>query len=334
MPPTIDISIVVPVFNSAETLGRCLRAIQSQSFEKYELLICNDGSTDDSIRICQKAAAGDGRLKIIELSHGGVSFARNEGLERAVGEYIAFADSDDVPEPDWLSSLWKHAHPTGLSVCGYTVWNQEDVMLHGTEHGGDDEGHSEIMSPQFIEDIFSNRLMYQGYIWNKLFSRTVIERQTPLRFDESIHYNEDRLFLFHYLQRCSRIHISSVSQYNYYQKPATARYRPELLTELCAFERMREELEHLDLRSALFHANKDHFRAAATLFHLAKSVNAAEDLMWIGEQVLRYQSYLPCFDDYPSAEQELFTNAILEAKGGTTPALSANQIAVYRNGHA
>jgi glycosyltransferase involved in cell wall biosynthesis len=312
--PNIDISIIMPVFNSAETLDRCIHAIQSQSFEKYELLICDDGSTDGSTNVCKKIAANDERIRVIELSHGGVSRARNEGLKRVGGEYIAFADSDDLPEFDWLSSLWKHAHPAGLSVCGYTVRDQEGVTLHGTERLGNDESCPEVTPHQFIEDIFSNRLMYQGYIWNKLFSRMVIEKQMPLRFNESIHYNEDRLFLFHYVQRCSRIYVSSVSKYNYYQKPANTRYRPEMLSELCAFEIMSTELAHPDFKSARFYANKDQFRAAATLLYLAKSANATEDLARIGEQVLRHQSYSPCFDDYPPAEQELFANAILEAR--------------------
>ena len=100
-----QISIIVPVYNSEKYLGACIDSILSQSFRDIELILVDDGSRDSSSRICDDYAQKDGRVKVIHKANGGVSAARNDGLDIAKGEYITFIDSDDWVEREYLSTL-------------------------------------------------------------------------------------------------------------------------------------------------------------------------------------------------------------------------------------
>ena len=99
--PDPTISVVIPAWNRAATIGRCLRSVQQQTLQPHEIIVVDDGSTDETIAIAR--AAGDSRLRVIELQRGGAQRARNEGIRAATGEWIAFLDSDDEWRPDKLA---------------------------------------------------------------------------------------------------------------------------------------------------------------------------------------------------------------------------------------
>ena len=101
--PTI--SIIVPVYNSEKYLGACIDSILSQYFRDFELILVDDGSRDSSPHICDDYTQKDSRVKVIHKENGGVSAARNDGLDIAKGEYVTFIDSDDWVERDYLSTL-------------------------------------------------------------------------------------------------------------------------------------------------------------------------------------------------------------------------------------
>ncbi len=112
--PTI--SVIVPVYNAEKTLRRCVDSILAQTFEDFELILINDGSKDQSGDICDEYAAKDSRVKTIHKTNGGVSSARNAGLRIAQGEYIAFIDSDDYIDNDYLLGF-KH-YDADLIISG------------------------------------------------------------------------------------------------------------------------------------------------------------------------------------------------------------------------
>ena len=103
MPP--QVSIIIPVYNSENTLRRCLNSVLAQTFTDFECLLVDDGSTDDSGRICDEYAEKDKRFRVFHKENGGVSSARNVGLDNASGEWITFVDSDDWIEGSFLDSL-------------------------------------------------------------------------------------------------------------------------------------------------------------------------------------------------------------------------------------
>lgn len=97
-----QISVIIPVYNAEKTLNRCLNSIIAQDFKDFEVLLVDDGSTDDSGKICDEYAAKDDRFKVFHKKNGGASSARNIGLDNAKGEYITFCDADDYTEANWL----------------------------------------------------------------------------------------------------------------------------------------------------------------------------------------------------------------------------------------
>ena len=118
------ISVILPVYNASATLDRCISGILEQSICDFELGIVDDGSTDGSAGICRSYAGRDSRIRVFSKDNGGVSSARNFGLENARGKYVAFCDSDDMPGKDWLMSLYSASAGTGLTVCGYSIHRQ------------------------------------------------------------------------------------------------------------------------------------------------------------------------------------------------------------------
>ena len=108
------VSIIVPVYNAEKTLERCVRSLMAQTLRSIEIILVNDGSRDQSLAICQRLAQEDGRIRLIDKPNGGVSSARNAGLDVARGDYVMFCDSDDWVEPDWCESMVSLFSPGGL----------------------------------------------------------------------------------------------------------------------------------------------------------------------------------------------------------------------------
>ena len=109
----MKLSIIVPIYNSEKTLVRCIQSLQKQSFTNFEMLLINDGSTDNSGRIADELALSDSRIKVIHKANGGLSDARNTGLIEAKGDYTTFVDSDDEVQANTYLSLLEtlQTHP-------------------------------------------------------------------------------------------------------------------------------------------------------------------------------------------------------------------------------
>ena len=118
---SVTITMIIPVYNTAAYLDKCLSSISAQSFSDFELIIVDDGSTDDSPKICDDWAKKDSRFTVIHQKNAGQSAARNAGIDAAKGDYLAFADSDDYVEPEYLQRLYDtiQKFKADLSLCGY-----------------------------------------------------------------------------------------------------------------------------------------------------------------------------------------------------------------------
>lgn len=265
------VSIIVPVYNAEKTIGACIESILKQDFKDFELLLCDDGSNDQSLEICNRYSKTDQRIKVYSLFHQGVSAARNAGISYATGKYIMFADSDDLLSLNWVSFLVAHMTPQNLAICGYSCVDEKGVRLYGAEkRDGQWIDDMKIETKQFIEDVFSNRHMYQGYIWNKIFDASVI-RNHNIRFNEHIAYNEDRLFLVMYLFYCQSVNYSNISLYTYSVRTIREKtYDARLYTEIDAFEIMCKELYARRMFSAYKYAREDEIRALSELIPLAQ----------------------------------------------------------------
>ena len=200
------ISIIVPVYNVEKYLRKCVDSILNQTFKDFELILVDDGSIDTSGKICDEYNLKDNRIKAIHKENGGLSSARNAGLDIAQGEYIGFVDSDDWVELDMYEELYK--------ICKE---NDTDVGIVGINYGG----ASEKKKSKKIE-IYSNKLILDDLVynkgkeitwpaWNKLWLKKVIGES---RFKEGRIY-EDGLFLYSLSSKIKKVAKIDYEAYNY-----------------------------------------------------------------------------------------------------------------------
>lgn len=205
------ISVIIPIYNAEVYLENCLESIKNQSFTDYEVLLIDDGSTDNSGKICDVFATKDFRFQVIHKSNGGVSSARNIGIEQAKGEWICFMDSDDTVEKDYLQHLYQGANQQNdiLVVQGFkTILPQKQfrVRTFGT--------HLYTASDiyQLFQVLNINR---SGYPFAKLYNSQIIQ-QNQIRFIEQIHYAEDVMFMLTYMCHINALQTLDGYNYNYY----------------------------------------------------------------------------------------------------------------------
>lgn len=207
------ISVIVPVFNSACFLEKCITSIINQTIYELQIILIDDGSTDESGLICDRFAKYDDRIVVIHQANAGVSEARNTGLREAMGRFISFVDADDVLPERAYEILLMNDKENYLSM-GQVQLMMEDGILQDTPCFE----RKEISQDDFLRDLFLEKeFPYLGYPWDKLFCRRIIEKYR-LRFDTKIKLNEDRLFVLSYLLHCRGVIFDENIIYYYRQR--------------------------------------------------------------------------------------------------------------------
>lgn len=212
------ISIIVPVYNAQKFLNRCVDSLISQTYENIEIILVNDGSKDDSGAICDSFAQKDSRVKVIHKENGGVSSARNLGLDTATGEYIAFVDADDYVDKDMYKKLYDNAVSTGsdISMCSYALEDKEGNII-------DKSNNSELFEftrSEMVKHMLMQKL-YTCSPWNKLLKADTINN---IRFDTHVLHNEDLLFIYQAMKNCNKAVFMDKPLYFYcYNENSAAR---------------------------------------------------------------------------------------------------------------
>jgi len=205
------VSIIVPIYNAQKTLQRCVDSLCSQSLQSIEIILINDGSTDDSASLSDALAKQDHRIQVIHKENGGVSSARNAGIACATGEFIGFVDADDWIDQQMFARLVRimEIHQTDMAVCGYqavTAFSTNACAYRSTP---------EIINQQTaMQRTFGND-GFKGFLCNKLFDGNRI-RTNHLRLDETISYCEDLQFVYRYLKFCKTVGFDASKMYYYY----------------------------------------------------------------------------------------------------------------------
>lgn len=178
-----SVSIIVPVYNVEKYVSVCIDSIVHQSYRNIEIILVDDGSTDKSGVICDKWQKKDRRIKVIHKKNGGLSSARNVGLDNAHGEYISFIDSDDFIKEDMLSSLIKEMknYECDIVCCNYFYYSNNNKQLHNVQI----KENKLYSSTEAINNLFYDGY-YKFYAWNKLYKRSL--------FGYQIRYPEGKLF--------------------------------------------------------------------------------------------------------------------------------------------
>lgn len=209
------VSIIVPVYNAAPYLERCMKSLLGQTYENIEILLIDDGSTDESGSICEDFANRYGKVKVFHMANAGVSSARNRGLEECGGEYLTFVDADDILEEDMVEYLVRMMEKTACDVagCGYFEFSGEGLRKpEGREKStGSGSLRAEVLSgSEFVE---KGILRSDTRCWSKLYRR---ESVGNLRFDTGLTIGEDMLFLLELAIQGKKFRRSGYKGYGYY----------------------------------------------------------------------------------------------------------------------
>ncbi|MBR3795246.1 MAG: glycosyltransferase family 2 protein [Clostridia bacterium] len=201
-----DISIIVPCYNADRYLNICLESLKAQKQPEIEMILIDDGSTDATGAILDRFAEGEPRAKVIHVKNGGVSSARNRGLELAGGRYIAFMDADDALEENSLQLLYQHAVRSGAQIvsANHTLFEVENNRRVQVEVEPVVQQPSEI-----IKEIIHMHRIYNN-IWNKLYDRALFD---GLSLDESVRIGEDAILNLQLYSRAKR--VAHLPEYTY-----------------------------------------------------------------------------------------------------------------------
>ena len=212
----VFVSIVAPVYNVACYLSPFINSIIRQSFPDWELILVDDGSTDNSGQICDNYSHKDSRIKVIHKTNGGVSSARNAGIKEAKGVWLLLPDADDRLFHDALQVLLSYTEEdVDLIGAGYV----RNVLGKIVQEGRPSETKKMSISDYIDEiGIIPQARNTDRYCWNKLFRLSVIQ-ENGIHFSESLFYREDILFIYQYLMHCTHfVQSISYNMYVYYRR--------------------------------------------------------------------------------------------------------------------
>lgn len=202
------ISLIVPVYNVRNYLETCLQSIIEQSYRNLEIILVDDGSDDGSSEICDEYAHKDIRIKVLHLHHGGVSAARNAGLDAATGELLGFVDSDDYIDLDMYEYLYDLLveNDADISVCTYLLEQKgkPSKIINNT-------GELYVFTGREIVRVLAKDKLVKNYLWAKLFKRSLFN---GLSFPIGRVY-EDVAVLYKVFYRTTKVVLSCVSKYHY-----------------------------------------------------------------------------------------------------------------------
>lgn len=232
----VKVTVIMPIYNVAQYLDKCIGSVLEQSYKNFEVFLVDDGSTDESPQIVDKYANMDNRVIAIHQTNSGVDAARNVGLDRGTGKYVAFIDSDDWYHKDYLKNLVNIAEQekSDLVVCGFEpvgIDNPPQVKELGEMTVGKREAMQHLLGYN----------SFNGYVWNKLFLMETI-REHNIKFEDGYWACDDVLFAGNYIYYCKKIKVISDKLYYYMQNNTGAnrvRYAGKVPFDkkwLCSFE--------------------------------------------------------------------------------------------------
>ena len=186
------VSIIVPVYKEKKTLKKCCYSLLEQTYKNIEIILVNDGSNDDSSKICRKFAKNDHRVKFIDKENGGVSSARNAGIECARGEYLSFVDSDDYVDKEYIQNMYEKIQKDNSDICLAGYWIKKHGFVQKNENGkGSCLYDQSLYYEKLLDFIWGKNGMY--FPVAKLYRKSLI-KQNEIKFNENIQCGEDMLF--------------------------------------------------------------------------------------------------------------------------------------------
>lgn len=272
------ISIIVPVYNVDKYLSQCLDSILAQTYLDFEVLLVDDGSTDGSGTICDNYALKDSRIQVFHKTNGGVSSARNLGLDNASGEWVVFVDSDD-----WLSEIYCETLIKSCANADITffseIWHYSDgckiVYSSGEIFAKDSIEKKENLILHLLQN--QTKHNYFGYTWNKIFKREIIEIH-KIRFVERLSTSEDEVFTLHFSLHANSMKVIYAPIYHYRvtQTGLTAKKSP--VNEIVLLdENLRTLVKRLNSKVLIAYYEEKMTRKLVSTFVHSKKIKGKSD---------------------------------------------------------
>ncbi len=214
---TLLISVIVPVWRAERTLARCVDSLLKQTYQNLEILLVDDGSPDQSGALCDAYAKRDERVRVLHTTNGGVSRARNLGLDAATGALIGFVDSDDWCEPTMYQVLYSQLTQNNADIAICALHQTESEAGMGLGDTNAQPSHTQAKADMYWKDFFrigTQKCIF--YVMNRLYRRAVID---GVRFPEGISDGEDVWFTYRAFCNARNITETSMPLYHYWQNP-------------------------------------------------------------------------------------------------------------------
>ena len=213
-PPLTTVSVIIPVFNTEAHLPACLASVVGQTHEQLEIILIDDGSTDRSPEICRQFAAADPRIRVIHQANGGVSAARNKGLDLATGTFVSLVDSDDWLEPTLYEEVLAALEASSAEVAIFEYF--VDTAIASVVHRSALESYGLLDRSQAVSLSISSQ---NRFAWSRVFTRESID---DIRFRTDLHWGEETLFVCQVLGRVTTVVHLQQPLYHYVQSESSA----------------------------------------------------------------------------------------------------------------
>lgn len=278
------VTIIVPVYNVAPYLRKCINSILNQTYKNLEILLIDDGSTDESLSICRHFEKSDCRVNVLHQENKGVSSARNFGLSYMSGEYVLFVDADDWIEPDMVEKLVAELienRTSDVVFCGYReIEDNTDRILKIVSPNL----HKCVSRDDGVAEIFGS---YSTMLWNKLFRTSLIGPENL--FDESLKIGEDELWMIDTLKKSCSIVLIGTPLYNYrYRGTGASKDFTLSIARMTDYESQKKVLHSI----ADYHSNR-------------LTQCAQERLYYTGQTIMKIAYYEKRYDIYEMIDREI-----------------------------
>ncbi|MGG4040961.1 glycosyltransferase [Bacillus smithii] len=258
------VSIIVPLYNAEKVMKKCIESILSQSLYQIEVILIDDGSTDNTRKIAEEYKKKDKRIKVIHQNNKGVSSARNVGLENANGDFIGFVDADDWIDKDMYLEMYNSAIKSNadITMCGYYSENKyygtkqliETPLNNGVYEK--DDIISNIIIPM-IGTVEKSKIAWNyrvmGSVWRNIFRKDLLTNN-KIVFNKEISYCEDLLFCIESMSKCNRLAIVNKPFYHYqtFQYSLSRSYRKNMLDDLITVDEIIKDSLEYDIDQKIF----------------------------------------------------------------------------------
>ena len=209
----MKVSIIVPVYKVEKYISRCIESLINQTYTDLEILLIDDGSPDNSGKICEDYATRESRIRVFHNENHGVSYSRNFGIRNATGEAITFVDSDDYIERETIEKMVEHADADMVALNGYYIDNNGRKTVVNSVYSGmySDEQVLDLIRKKFSKII--NEIFFTG-TWGKLYKTNII-KENGIKFADGVTLGEDSIFVINYMLNCNSVYCEKYIGYNY-----------------------------------------------------------------------------------------------------------------------